>query len=177
MQARPVLFWLLVCVSLQFAATTSVEPASASITFEPLNCVACEAGFYLSQESLNCTACPAGSSTFDYRNASSALHCVCRPGFENQTEIGQDGEMCEPCRQGFFKENLANASCVRCPRKLLDPRRRQRECERLRLRPRLLEARAGGPRAALRAVRAWLLQANAGGRGLLAVPRTPLLPV
>jgi hypothetical protein len=115
MQARPVLFWLLVCVSLQFAATTSVEPASASITFEPLNCVACEAGFYLSQESLNCTACPAGSSTFDYRNASSALHCVCRPGFENQTEIGQDGEMCEPCRQGFFKENLANASCVRCP--------------------------------------------------------------
>jgi len=61
--------------------------------------------------------------------------------------------------------------------KLLDPRRRQRERERLRVRRRLLEvapghnpARAGGPRAALRAVRARLLQADAGGRGLRAVP-------
>ena len=100
---------------------TPAVVASANITFEPLNytqlnCVACAAGLYLSQESLNCTACPAGSSTFDYRNASSALHCVCRPGFENQTILGQNGEKCEPCRQGFFKEQLANASCGICPR-------------------------------------------------------------
>ena len=101
-----VLLWAFVCAA----------PASASITFEPLNCVACAAGLYLSQESLNCTACPAGSSTFDYRNASSAMHCVCRPGFENQTILGQNGEKCEPCRQGFFKEQLANASCGICPR-------------------------------------------------------------
>jgi hypothetical protein len=69
--------------------------------------VACAAGFFLSQ-SLNCTACPAGSSTFHYTNASSALHCLCRPGFENASA------RCEQCRVGFYKEELANASCARC---------------------------------------------------------------
>jgi len=88
---------------------TPAVVASANITFEPLNCVACAAGFYLSPASLNCTACPEGSSTFGYRNASSALHCVCRPGFENASTA------CEPCEAGFYKEELANASCVRCP--------------------------------------------------------------
>ena len=89
--------------------TGTVQAASANITFEPLNCVACAAGFYLSPASLNCTACPEGSSTFAYRNASSALHCVCRPGFENASTA------CEPCEAGFYKEELANASCARCP--------------------------------------------------------------
>ena len=96
------------------STTVVVQAASANITFEPLNytqlnCVACAAGFYLSPASLNCTACPEGSSTFAYRNASSALHCVCRPGFENASTA------CEPCEAGFYKEELANASCVRCP--------------------------------------------------------------
>jgi hypothetical protein len=95
-------------------------PLSTVITdaydgFEPLDCVACRAGFFLSQESLNCTACPAGSGTFEYTNASSLLHCVCLPGFENQTILGLDGEKCEACRLGFYKEQLRNASCVVCP--------------------------------------------------------------
>ena len=95
---------VLVCASLQSTATA----ADAYDGFEPLDCVACGAGFFLSQEGRNCTACPAGSSTFHYTNASSALHCLCRPGFENATA------RCEQCRVGFYKEVLANASCTRC---------------------------------------------------------------
>jgi len=76
--------------------------------YEPLDCVACAAGFYLAQESLNCTACPAGSGTFKYMNASSALHCVCLPGFENASA------RCEECGVGFYKDVLANVSCTRC---------------------------------------------------------------
>jgi hypothetical protein len=40
-----------------------LQPTSANINFEPLNCVTCVAGFYLLQASLNCTACPEGSIT------------------------------------------------------------------------------------------------------------------
>jgi hypothetical protein len=62
---------------------------------------------------------------------------------------------------------------------------RERERERVRVRPRLLEAElsraaraafARGPRAALRAVRTRLVQAHAGGRGVLGMSRGPLLP-
>ena len=94
---------------------TSLHSAASTPDFEPLACVACGAGFFLSRETLRCTGCPAGSSTFDYTNASSALHCVCRPGFENQTILRLDGEACEPCRLGFYKEQLRNASCGVCP--------------------------------------------------------------
>jgi len=89
--------------------------AASDDGFEPLHCVACAAGEYLSQEHRNCTACPAGAGTFAYFNASSALHCVCLPGFENQTILGEDGEECEMCRMGYYKEELRNASCVVCP--------------------------------------------------------------
>lgn len=94
------------------AFTPDAYPQDA---YTPLACVACGAGFYLEQASLNCTACPEGSGTFEYTNASSLLHCVCLPGFENQTILGLDGEKCEQCRLGFYKEQLRNASCVRCP--------------------------------------------------------------
>lgn len=109
---------VLLCASLQslqsLAPTAGAQEAGVD-GFEPLHCVACAAGEYLSQAHLNCTACPAGSGTFAYFNASSALHCVCLPGFENQTILREDGEMCEPCRMGFYKEQLRNASCVVCP--------------------------------------------------------------
>lgn len=59
--------------------------------------------------------CPAGSDTRQGSNFSSVRECLCLPGFENQTILGEDGEKCEPCRQGFFKEQLRNASCARCP--------------------------------------------------------------
>ena len=58
-------------------------------------------------------ACPAGSGTRS-ANASSVRDCLCLPGFENQTILGEDGEKCEPCRLGFYKEQLRNASCVVC---------------------------------------------------------------
>ncbi|NBX18985.1 MAG: hypothetical protein EBR09_16670 [Proteobacteria bacterium] len=58
--------------------------------------------------------CPAGSGAPAGSNASGVRDCLCLPGFENQTIIGEDGEKCEPCRLGFFKEQLRNASCVRC---------------------------------------------------------------
>jgi len=58
--------------------------------------------------------CPAGSGTPERANASSVLACLCLPGFENETILGEDGEKCEPCRLGFYKEQLRNASCVRC---------------------------------------------------------------
>lgn len=109
---------VLLCASLQslqsLAPTAGAQEAGVD-GFEPLHCVACAAGEYLSQAHLNCTACPAGSGTFAYFNASSALHCVCLPGFENQTILREDGEKCEPCRMGFYKEQLRNASCVVCP--------------------------------------------------------------
>jgi len=97
---------LLLC-ALALAHATA-PGADAYTGYEPLDCVACAAGEYLSQEHLNCTACPAGSGTFKYMNASSALHCLCRPGFENASA------RCEECRVGFYKEVLANASCTRC---------------------------------------------------------------
>jgi hypothetical protein len=86
----------------------SLHSVDSTPDFEPLACVACSAGFFLSQETLNCTACPAGSGTFEYTNASSALHCVCRPVFENASVE------CIPCSVGFYKSELENASCVRC---------------------------------------------------------------
>jgi hypothetical protein len=57
------------------APTTTPVPITTQLStvitdaytgFEPLDCVACAAGEYLSRESLNCTACPAGSGTFEY---------------------------------------------------------------------------------------------------------------
>jgi hypothetical protein len=77
--------------------------------------VACGAGFFLDQRGLNCTACPPGSSTHDFSNASSALDCLCRPGWENRTAEGLPAEACEPCRLGFHKEELANSTCAACP--------------------------------------------------------------
>jgi hypothetical protein len=87
--------------------TISTTPAPTS--FYPLSCMACPAGFFLSQESLNCTACPPGSSTHDFSNASSALDCICLPGFNNETEA------CQLCQEGFYKQSLENASCASCP--------------------------------------------------------------
>ena len=59
-------------------------------------------------------ACPEGSGTSS-ANASSVRDCLCLPGFENQVILGEYGEKCEPCRLGFYKEQLRNASCVVCP--------------------------------------------------------------
>jgi len=59
--------------------------------------------------------CPAGSGLRAGANASSVRECLCLPGYENQTILGEDGERCEPCRAGFFKAELRNASCGRCP--------------------------------------------------------------
>lgn len=58
-------------------------------------------------------ACPEGSGTRS-ANASSVRDCLCLPGFENKTILGEYGEKCEPCRLGFYKEQLRNASCVMC---------------------------------------------------------------
>jgi hypothetical protein len=97
---------LLLCA---LALAHATAPAADAYTgFEPLDCVACRAGEYLSRESLNCTACPAGSGTFEYTNASSPLHCLCAPGFENASAA------CEMCGLGFYKEVLANTTCTRC---------------------------------------------------------------
>ena len=99
---------LLLCVLCALALAHATAPAADAYTgFEPLACVACAAGEYLSQEHLNCTASPAGSGTFKYMNASSALHCLCRPGFENASA------RCEMCGLGLYQEVLANASCTR----------------------------------------------------------------
>jgi hypothetical protein len=81
--------------------------AGAEPEFEPLHCVACDAGFFRAQATKACTACPAGSSTFDYSNASSALDCLCAPGFENASELAQASGSCEPCAPAFFKGSLA----------------------------------------------------------------------
>jgi hypothetical protein len=86
---------------------TSTTPAPKS--FYPLSCIGCPAGFFLSQESLNCTACPSGSSTQHFSNASSALDCLCGPGFENNTDA------CQLCKEGFYKQSLENVSCASCP--------------------------------------------------------------
>ena len=89
--------------------TTTAAPTAAPTTiFEPLHCVACDAGFFRDQPTKTCTACPPGSSTFPYSNASSPLHCLCRPGFENTSEA------CGLCRSAFFKGDLENSSCTQC---------------------------------------------------------------
>ena len=88
--------------------------AGAEPEFEPLHCVACDAGFFRAQATKACTACPAGSSTFEYSNASSALDCLCAPGFENASELAQASGSCEPCAPAFFKGSLANRSCTAC---------------------------------------------------------------
>ena len=54
------------------APFTTPVPAN----FEPLTCVGCAAGFFLSRETLNCTQCPHGSGTHEYSNASSAEQCM-----------------------------------------------------------------------------------------------------
>jgi hypothetical protein len=87
----------------------TISTTRAPTSFYPLSCMACPAGFFLSQESLNCTACPPGSSTHDFSNASSALDCICSPGFNNETEA------CQLCQEGFYKQSLENASCASCP--------------------------------------------------------------
>ena len=76
--------------------------------FEALHCVACDAGFFRTQNTKACTECAEGSSTFHYMNVTSALDCLCKPGFENNTHA------CEMCENEFFKEVLANRSCTKC---------------------------------------------------------------
>lgn len=76
--------------------------------FEPLHCVACDAGFFRDQHTKACTACPQGSATFHYANATSALDCLCSPGFENTTHA------CEMCSREHFKDVLENRSCTQC---------------------------------------------------------------
>jgi hypothetical protein len=84
----------------------STPPASSE--FEPLHCLACGVGFFRDQPTKTCSACPQGSSTFTYSNASSPLHCLCKPGFENASQA------CELCASDFFKGGLENRSCTPC---------------------------------------------------------------
>lgn len=98
---------LFLAVSVIYALSLFVRAQDED--FAPLTCVSCAAGQYLDQDSLNCTACPAGSSSFEYTNASSALDCLCQPGFENAPTA------CAECALGFFKESLQNTSCHECP--------------------------------------------------------------
>ena len=84
----------------------STPPASGE--FEPLHCLACGVGFFRDQATKTCSACPQGASTFTYSNASSPLHCLCRPGFENASQA------CELCASDFFKGGLENRSCTPC---------------------------------------------------------------
>ena len=81
---------------------------SQSQDFAALHCVACEAGFFRTQHTKTCTACPEGSGTFHYTNATSALDCLCNPGFENKTHA------CEMCSREHFKDVLENRSCTEC---------------------------------------------------------------
>ena len=106
------------CTPLPITTTPPITTSSTSAplttppppNFEPLTCVGCPAGFFLEQESLNCTACPPGSSTRSFKNASSALDCLCQQGFENQTDA-----TCVLCLAGTYKATLDNASCTLCP--------------------------------------------------------------
>ena len=98
---------LFLAVSVIYALSLSVYAQDED--FVPLTCVSCAAGQYLDQDSLNCTACPAGSSSFEYTNASSALDCLCQPGFENASTA------CVECTLGFYKETLQNTTCHECP--------------------------------------------------------------
>ena len=84
----------------------STPPASGE--FEPLHCLACGVGFFRDQATKTCSACPQGASTFTYSNASSPLHCLCKPGFENASQA------CELCPSDFFKGGLENRSCTPC---------------------------------------------------------------
>ena len=81
---------------------------AASGEFEPLHCLACGAGFFRDPPTKTCAACPPGSSTFTHSNASSPLHCLCGPGFENAYQA------CELCASDFFKGALENRSCTPC---------------------------------------------------------------
>ncbi len=65
-------------------------------------------GFFRDQATKTCSACPQNSSTFTYSNASSPLHCLCKPGFENASHV------CELCASDFFKGGLENRSCTPC---------------------------------------------------------------
>jgi len=89
-------------------AITPLCILSQTQDFEALHCVACDAGFFRTQNTKACTECAEGSSTFHYMNATSALDCLCKPGFENNTHA------CEMCDNEFFKGVLANRSCTRC---------------------------------------------------------------
>ena len=100
------------------APFTTPVPAN----FEPLICVGCPAGFFLSRETLNCTQCPPGSGTHKYSNASSAEQCMCLPGFSNTSNTfntsnntPNTSETCVLCPAGSYKETLGNVSCTSCP--------------------------------------------------------------
>lgn len=80
--------------------------------FVPLNCVACDAGFYLSIDTLNCTQCPVGSTTFNFSNASDISDCICTYGYEN---LSTATYACSACNLNFYKNQIRNNSCVRCP--------------------------------------------------------------
>lgn len=114
MSARPTMrarLALALALLLRAGAEPGAAPGAApgaEPDFEPLHCIACDAGFFRAQATKACTACPAGSSTFHYSNASSALDCLCEPGFENATQA------CEMCAHAFFKGSLANRSCTAC---------------------------------------------------------------
>jgi hypothetical protein len=100
------------CVSSAASSPPPPPTLTESDAYTPISCVACAASLYLDQDSLICKPCPTGSSTFSYSNASSPLHCMCRPGFENATT--EESSACEKCTVGFFKDSLANTSCTRC---------------------------------------------------------------
>jgi hypothetical protein len=99
------------------APFTTPVPAN----FEPLTCVGCAAGFFLSRETLNCTQCPPGSGTHKYSNASSAEQCMCLPGFSNKVKSDTNTsdvnvfDTCVLCPAGTYKETLGNVSCTLCP--------------------------------------------------------------
>ena len=106
--------------ALKTTQTPFTTPVPAN--FEPLICVGCPAGFFLSRETLNCTQCPPGSGTDKYSNASSAEQCMCLPGFSNTSNTfntsnntPNTSETCVLCPAGSYKETLGNVSCTSCP--------------------------------------------------------------
>lgn len=94
--------WIVLCILLVFTCPRVLAE------FEPLDCVACEAGFYLNQTSKTCVSCPFASTTFSYTNASDISACVCVSGFTPH------GSQCIDCSVGTYKTSVSNDTCTVC---------------------------------------------------------------
>ena len=81
------------------------------------DCVPCPQGSYLGHPAAACETCPAHSTTSS-TGATTALDCMCEPGYEpQQTSIGAMPDTalsCSPCPASYYKEALGNEVCTQC---------------------------------------------------------------